>query len=350
MRRLAITEGLGTGRGGLTDVASRTRLGLIFDTQLRMAQGFAQRKMDLDADVLDAFPAQELVREEDRKMPRDWESRWTAAGGELVDGRMVALKTDPVWTKISRFGTPWPPFDFGSGMGITDISREEAEQLGLIEPGAPVVAEDEYFNQQLAASAENVDVEFLKASLGDQVRIKDGKAEWVGNLIGSLVRDIVESDTAGRPLKTEEWRGRTLDLGAATSRAIEKAAPHYDLTGSHMQLRPDNVHKLLRDHGTKGEKRKDQRPMTAKDIELLPFVWREPDSVEKGNRGRSMVLKKKLLGEFHVVEWGTKDGKWWAPTTGYVKTEEPGVSPSPKRQGDTSGTTTPSSGNRIPRS
>lgn len=348
LRRLAITEGLGTGKGGLTDVASRARLGLIFDTQLRMAQGFAQRKIAIDPDVLDAFPAQELVREEDRKVPRDWESRWTAAGGELVNGRMVALKTDPVWTKISRFGTPWPPFDFGSGMGLDDVSRAEAEQLGLIEPGEPVVAEDEYFNKELAAPAENVDVDFLKAAFGDQVRIKDGKAEWVGNLIGDLVRDIVAADEAGRPLKTQEWKGRTLDLGVATTRAIEKAAPHYDLTGSHMQLRPDNVHKLLRDHGPKGEKRKGQRPLTPKDIELLPFVWREPDSIEKGNRGRSLVLKKKLLGEFHVVEWGTKDGKWWAPTTGYVKSEEPGVSPSPKRQGDTSGTATPSSGKRIP--
>ena len=343
MRRLAITDGLGTGKGGLTDVAGRARLGLIFDTQLRMAQGYAQRKMDLDPDVLDAFPAQELVREEDRKIPRDWEARWIAAGGQLYGGRMIALKTDPIWTKISRFGTPWPPFDFGSGMGINDISRDEAEQLGLIEPGAPVVADDEYFNRELAASAENVNVDFLKTFFGDQVRIKDGKAEWVGNLIGNLVRDVMAEDEAGRPHKSQEWRGRTLDLGVATTRAIKKAAPHYDLMGSHMQLRPDNIHKLLRDHGPKGEKRKDQRPLTPKDIELLPFVWREPDEIEKGNRGRSLVLKKKLFGEFHVVEWGTKDGKWWAPTTGYVKSEEPGVSPSPKRQGDTSKTTTPDS-------
>lgn len=350
LRKLALAEGLGTGTGGLTDVASRTRLGLIYDTQLRMAQGYAQRKMDLDPDVLDAFPAQELVREEDRKVPRDWERRWVEAGGKLVDGRMVALKTDPIWTKISRFGTPWPPFDFGSGMGLRDISRQEAEQLGLLEPGAPVAAEDEYFNQQLAASAENVDVDFLKSVFGDQVRIKNGKVEWVGNLIGDLVRDIMAAQDSGRPFKTQEWKGRTLDLGVATARTVEKAAPFYDLTGSRMQLRPDNVHKLLRDHGPKGEKRKDQRPLTPKDIELLPFVWRDPDEIEKGNRGRSLVLKKKLMGEFHVVEWGTKDGKWWTPTTGYIKTVTSGVSPSPKRRGDTSETTTPDSGPRIPSS
>lgn len=48
---------------------------------------------------------------------------------------MIALRDDPVWRKISRFGSPTPPFDFNSGMGLSEISITEAERLGVIKPG-----------------------------------------------------------------------------------------------------------------------------------------------------------------------------------------------------------------------
>ena len=51
---------------------------------------------------------------------------------KLFQNRMVALKSDPVWTKISRFGHPYPPFDWGSGMGVEDVSREDVLSLGVI--------------------------------------------------------------------------------------------------------------------------------------------------------------------------------------------------------------------------
>ena len=50
---------------------------------------------------------------------------------------MIALKTDPIWTKISRFGHPWPPFDFNSGMGVRDVSRADAIRLGVIQAADP---------------------------------------------------------------------------------------------------------------------------------------------------------------------------------------------------------------------
>lgn len=317
LRKLALAEGLGTGSGGLTDVASRARLGLIFDTQLRMAQGYAQRKMDLDPDVLDAFPAQELVREEDRKAPRDWGRRWVEAGGELVNGRMIALKTDPIWTKISRFGTPWPPFDFNSGMGLRDISRQEAEQLGLLEPGAPVAAEDEYFNEQLAAPAENVDVDFLKSAFGDQVRIKNGKVEWVGNLIGDLFDQVAPIWERGEKFSSKAFKGRAIDFGQATPSAIEKAAPYADLNGARMQLRPDNIFHALKSHSK--EKRRDQRPLTKTDFELLPFIWREPDAVEEGKKPRSLTFKKALLGRTYLVGWDQRETNVYEVNSVWVK-------------------------------
>jgi len=76
-----------------------------------------------------------------REKGRDWPMRWEAAGGQFTNGRMAALKTDPIWAAISRFGDPFPPFDYGSGMGLRDIDREEAEALGLIGPGDTLTPE-----------------------------------------------------------------------------------------------------------------------------------------------------------------------------------------------------------------
>ncbi len=126
--------------GGLRDHRSKARLDLIITQNVRKARGYARRQADMLA--LDDWPAQELVRLFQRKVPRDWRARWTEAGGRLKDGRMIALKTDPIWYNISRFGDPFPPFDYGSGMGLRDIDREEAERLGLIGPDDVLTPEE----------------------------------------------------------------------------------------------------------------------------------------------------------------------------------------------------------------
>lgn len=144
------------GRGSLQDIGSERRLRLIWDVQVGLAEGEARWRTDMDPDVLAAVPAQELVRKSARMIPRDWPQRWDDAGGIFYGGggRMIALKTDPIWYEISRFGVPWPPFDFESGMGLRNIRRKEAEALGLIgpewEPPSNVVAEhDAYMERSL---------------------------------------------------------------------------------------------------------------------------------------------------------------------------------------------------------
>jgi hypothetical protein len=118
--------------GSLTDLGSDARLNLIVKMQTEQAYGYGQHVQGQDPDLLDMFPCQELVRIEGRKEERDWISRWVRAGGKLYGGRMIARKDDGIWTAISRFGTPYPPFDFGSGMGLRDVDRKEAESLGVI--------------------------------------------------------------------------------------------------------------------------------------------------------------------------------------------------------------------------
>ena len=136
-------------QGTISDLRTDARLNLIIETQQRLAQGYGQFQRANSGGARLAFPAQELVRLYQRRVPRGfeeikgrivernpkyWLDRWQAAGGEVYDGRMIALKDSPVWEGISRFGTPWPPFDFNSGMGVKNVGRRECLRLGLIEP------------------------------------------------------------------------------------------------------------------------------------------------------------------------------------------------------------------------
>lgn len=194
MRAIAIEEGLDTtspnNYGSVRDIRSAKRLGLIWDMQTKQATEFARWKMDNDPDVLDGWPAQRLVRIEERERPRPswyWPDRWSESfaavnGVGAIDELMVALKTSPIWAKLSMFGTPWPPFAWGSGMGLEDVDREEAESLGLIAPAQPVpAAEDPGFNSGFELGARDLDPQltsWLLNKLGDSVSLINGALRW----------------------------------------------------------------------------------------------------------------------------------------------------------------------------
>ncbi len=118
--------------GGLLDHRSDARLNLILKMNTDAAYGYGQHVQANDPDLIDLWPCQELVRIESRKEEREWKERWVRAGGKLYSGRMIARKDAVIWTAISRFGTPYPPFDYNSGMGLREVRRKEAESLGVI--------------------------------------------------------------------------------------------------------------------------------------------------------------------------------------------------------------------------
>lgn len=183
--------------GGLQDLSSAGRLGLIWQMNLDQAHGYASWKAGMDQDILDAFPAQELVRDFEREERRMWPQIWLDHNGvfygekgsnpdyPLSDGRMIALKTDPIWTAISRFGTPWPPFDWGSGMGLRDIGRKEAERLGLLDPEDPMIPQSTPFTAGLKASIKGLpekSVSRIVDRFGKQVSVDTdaGTIAWLG--------------------------------------------------------------------------------------------------------------------------------------------------------------------------
>ena len=57
----------------------------------------------------------------------------------FAENRMIALATDSVWSRISFFGLPFPPFDLDSGMDLNVVGRNEAEELGLLRPNEQLV-------------------------------------------------------------------------------------------------------------------------------------------------------------------------------------------------------------------
>lgn len=185
--------------GDLTDLTSTRRLGLIFDFAQADAHGFAAREADLDPDVQDAFPGYRLMRVESRRVPRDWLARWGVAGAATgwqgaSQSTMVALKTSPIWARLSRFGRPWPPFDFGSGIGLEDVDRAETEDLGILRRGEAPAARLQRLREG-AAQARQQWNDGLQASvrgLGDTAR------GWLQQAFGGQID--LQGDTA-------RWRG-----------------------------------------------------------------------------------------------------------------------------------------------
>lgn len=164
--------------GGLKNPASIRRLDLILETQTQMAASVARLQGQTPA-VVEEWPAWELERVEDRALPRpDWAARWNLAGQSVgwegalpthIGGRMVALKSSPIWQALGdgvggfrdTLGNPFPPFAYSSGMGWSDISRRECIELGLEPDGKPAAA------GSLAPSEDEIDEVARRFGFGD---------------------------------------------------------------------------------------------------------------------------------------------------------------------------------------
>jgi hypothetical protein len=176
MRSFMIEEGMakpdefqGVNQADLQDIRSVSRLRLIFDTNVRQAYGFGQWKQGMKPAVRRAFPAARFVRDRGVLEPRP---RHAAHAGE------VRLKTDLDWwaryqndPKIGGFGVPWGPYGFYSGMGQEDVSKAEAQRLGLkVEPSPEEDAKPlPGLNDALAASVRKMDPD-VKAKLLAELR------------------------------------------------------------------------------------------------------------------------------------------------------------------------------------
>lgn len=117
---------------GASSRTSEAGAGSGYDMNVQKAREYARYVRGQDTGALDMCPAQDFARVKSHRVPRaDRPVCWRVSSGEIRGGRMAALKSDPVWEKLSRFGRRYTPIDYGSGMGMEDIDRDEAGELGL---------------------------------------------------------------------------------------------------------------------------------------------------------------------------------------------------------------------------
>lgn len=174
--------------GGLKDLSSDRRVDLIIDTQTKMSAGYGKWMVSQDPDVLDLFPVDEMYRQVNTGNHREWDMIWNEARALLGDttsatvagsqetGPFIALKNDPIWAEISRWGDPYPPFDYNSGMWVRDADPDEAEALGVLAHARPD-AQPRDFNQDVEVDPpEDPDVlSSLLESLGARAELVAGK-------------------------------------------------------------------------------------------------------------------------------------------------------------------------------
>lgn len=140
--------------GTIQDLGSTARKNLILDTNVAQVSNYAWRQSLLADDRKQAW---ELVRVGTRQEPRDWDVRWREAYAQLsAEERRtvapqghVALITSPIWSLLSRWGTPYPPFDYNSGMR-TQVVPWTGDPI-------EVEATKEGLNDNLTASVKGVD-------------------------------------------------------------------------------------------------------------------------------------------------------------------------------------------------
>jgi hypothetical protein len=112
------------------------RLNLCIDTAHALAWSYLHWIQGQESpDELDIYPALQLYDCYHHAEPVDWVQKWRDNGGQVFESnKMIALRNDRVWTRISAFSLPFPPFDLDSGMDLDVVPRNEVEKLGLISP------------------------------------------------------------------------------------------------------------------------------------------------------------------------------------------------------------------------
>lgn len=247
-------------RGTIKDLITKARLDVMMKTNADQAKGYASHLRATTTGAILAFPAYELVRVERRKLPRDWSARWAAAAqkvgweGVARNGAMIALKTSPIWAALSRFGNPFPPFDFNSGMGVRDVKKSVCREIGLLgKDEQPEIPQPPDFNGNLSEKVpmRNDDPEAirLKEIFGDQIRFDGDVVHWQGELI----QDVLSG------------KAKKANLGIG-------------FDGSKLSL----SHQFFIEHGGKHlDPNEPYAHLTKQEFELLPSLWRKPDRILK---------------------------------------------------------------------
>lgn len=128
----------GSRRGTIEDLQTMDRLNLMLKTNVDLILGYRNHLRATTRGAMLAFPGLELVE----ALPCDnisyWKQRWISCAdsigwrGVSKRGGMIALTTSPIWSRVSKFGVPYPPFDANCGLGVRSVAKSRCRELGLI--------------------------------------------------------------------------------------------------------------------------------------------------------------------------------------------------------------------------
>ena len=299
----------GENRGTIKDLTTKARLDVMMKTNADQAKGYASHLRATTTGAILAFPAYELVRVERRKLPRDWGARWTAAAqkvgweGVARNGAMIALKTSPIWAALSRFGNPFPPFDFNSGMGVRDVKKSVCREIGLLGPNEqPKIPEVPDFNGNLAervpfdkGSREYAE---LKRKFGDQIQFNEEKREvqWRSDLFADMF---------------DPGKKFTIKLGEPTKALLDKlpsTVPVDSIAGKHLTINERWLDKKRKDGKTDHRihfelmpEHPEDIPLKKGDVDMLPSLWRNPDRVFEDHGSIVMEVDAVDGGMFRAI-------------------------------------------------
>jgi hypothetical protein len=180
MQKFLQAHGVERGEGGLQDITSSARLGLIFNIKTQQAGDYGYWRQGMDPDVLNEFPASRFIRVKSVHEPRQTHA---------VYQDQVFLKTDPIWARVINqdFGVPWGPWGWGCGHDVEDVDRDATDELGLTRPGQVMEPQKKFLNTNLQASAAGIDPELLAKMqnvFGHQISIEGDVIKWTGQRDG----------------------------------------------------------------------------------------------------------------------------------------------------------------------
>jgi len=271
--------------GTIKDLRTKSRIDVMMKTNADQAKGYASHLRATTSGAILAFPAYELVRVQRRKAQRDWDKLWDDAArkvgweGVARNGEKIALKTSPVWVALSRFGNPYPPFDFNSGMGVRDVKKSKCREIGLLgEDEQPQIPDKPSFNQHLSESVpfDNNSPEYskLRQMFGDQIQFNADRREvqWRSDLFADMF---------------DPGKKFTIKLGQPTESLISKLPSSLSadlLRGKQLTVTQDWLDRKrydeLTDHRVHFGDMQDHPediPLKKGDVDMLPSLWRNPD-------------------------------------------------------------------------
>ena len=295
----------------LTDIVSRRRLGLIYKMNYEEAREYAKYTRGQDSDALYMFPAQEFLRVEPRRVPRtDWQTRWRAAGGKLYGGRMVALKSSDVWRNLSRFDRPYPPFDFGSGMGVEDIDRDEAIALGLLPADEPV---DEIPDFDDALETE-VSLERIPEDLREKIIKETPNAEIRGDKLVMRSSPKLPTFADMEMPSAKTWKPTMRETTISKDEAERKLAKGFvvkDVLGENTTFSDETIHwrkNLSEKDASDSFGRLIRLPMAEMCVSQSKEIWQLPNGmrnyilgyINAEKRQKGVAVSVKPDGEVHT--------------------------------------------------